>query len=127
MTSRRTKKNVKSDPVPGGPKPSRYRFWCFRLAVMVLAPLLFFLLLEAGLHLAGFGYKTSFLLPFSDAGGKAFVQNNQFAWRFFGRQMARTPTAFTISQTKAPDTIRIFVFGESAANGDPQPRFGLPA
>jgi len=30
------------------------------------------------------------------------------------------------SQAKASDTVRIFVFGESAAYGDPEPDFGLP-
>jgi len=54
------------------------------------------------------------------------VQNNQFGWRFFGRQLARTPAAFSIPKQKPQKTVRIFVFGESAAFGDPQPRFGLP-
>ena len=40
--------------------------------------------------------------------------------------MARVPFPVCIPQMKAPDTVRIFVFGESAAFGDPQPDFGLP-
>ncbi len=36
------------------------------------------------------------------------------------------PTPFSIARAKPANTIRIFVFGESAAYGDPQPRFGLP-
>ncbi|MGA2243253.1 MAG: tetratricopeptide repeat protein [Verrucomicrobiota bacterium] len=36
------------------------------------------------------------------------------------------PWPISISQSKAPDTVRIFVFGESAAKGEPQPAFGLP-
>ena len=40
--------------------------------------------------------------------------------------MARLPFPIAIPQIKAPGTVRIFVFGESAAFGDPQPRFGLP-
>jgi tetratricopeptide (TPR) repeat protein len=89
-------------------------------------PLLFFGLLELGLRLAGFGYPTAFLLKSSNHGEKTFVQNNQFGWRFFGPRMARLPEATSIPREKPPDTIRIFVFGESAAYGDPQPRFGLP-
>ena len=54
------------------------------------------------------------------------MQNNQFGWRFFGAQMARLPQPISILRDKAPGTIRIFVFGESAAFGDPQPRYGLP-
>jgi tetratricopeptide (TPR) repeat protein len=78
------------------------------------------------LRLAGFGYPTTFLLPSLHDGQKTFIQNNQFGWRFFGAEMARTPFPIFIPQIKPPDMVRIFVFGESAAFGDPQPRFGLP-
>lgn len=89
-------------------------------------PLLFFVLLELGIRLAGFGYPTAFLLKSSNHGTNTFVQNNQFGWRFFGPRAARQPFATSIPREKPPDTVRIFVFGESAAFGDPQPRFGLP-
>ena len=102
------------------------RLWLFRLAAFVTAPAVFFGLLELVLRLAGFGYPTTFLLPSSHDGQKIFVQNNQFGWRFFGPEVARTPAQFSIPQAKSPTTVRIFVFGESAAFGDPQPRFGLP-
>jgi len=90
------------------------------------APVLFFALLELGLRLAGFGHPTAFLLPSSNQGLKTLVQNNQFGWRFFGARMSRLPHPMSIPREKAPGTIRVFVFGESAAFGDPQPRFGLP-
>jgi tetratricopeptide (TPR) repeat protein len=93
---------------------------------LIGVPLLFFGLLELGLRLAGFGYPTAFLLKSSNHGENTFVQNNQFGWRFFGPRAARQPDATSIPRGKPPDTIRIFVFGESAAYGDPQPRFGLP-
>jgi tetratricopeptide (TPR) repeat protein len=105
---------------------SRGKLWIFRCAGLVLVPVVCFSLLELGLRLAGFGQPTSFLVPFSLEGKRALMQNNQFGWRFFGPQMARTPYPISITQTKTPDTVRIFVFGESAAYGDPQPRFGLP-
>ena len=89
-------------------------------------PLLCIGLLELGLRLAGFGYPTSFLLKSSNHGEKTFVQNDQFGWRFFGPRAARTPEATSIPREKPPGTVRIFIFGESAAYGDPQPRFGLP-
>mgnify|MGYP001607730256 CR=1 FL=1 len=102
------------------------RLWLFRLTAVVLSPLLFFLLVELGLRLAGFGYPVSFLLPDRIGGQDVLVQNDRFAWRFFGSDMARTPYPLAISRTKRPGTVRIFVFGESAAYGDPQPEFGLP-
>lgn len=40
--------------------------------------------------------------------------------------MARLPVPLCISKTKNTNTIRILVLGESAAMGDPDPRFGLP-
>jgi tetratricopeptide (TPR) repeat protein len=105
---------------------SRRKLWCFRLIALAGVPLLLFGLLELGLRLAGFGFPTAFLLKSSNHGENTFVQNNQFGWRFFGPRAARQPDATSIPREKPPDAVRIFVFGESAAYGDPQPRFGLP-
>jgi tetratricopeptide (TPR) repeat protein len=104
---------------------SRSRRWLFRLAATVLGPLLFILILEAGLRLTGVGHPMSFFLPMRIDGKDCFVENDRFGWRFFGQEMARAPFPFVIPKVKPPNTIRIFVFGESAAYGDPQPEFGL--
>jgi len=93
---------------------------------MFAAPALFLGLVELGLRLAGFGYPTAFLLPATQNGQKVFVQNNRFGWRFFGPKLSRLPWLISIPQAKAPDTVRIFVFGESAAEGYPQYVYGLP-
>ena len=103
-----------------------WKLWCFRLLALVAAPVLALGLLELGLRVIGYGYPTTFLLPRAVEGRPLFVQNNQFGWRFFGPQMARNPCPIAIPRTKPPGTVRVFVFGESAAYGDPQPRFGLP-
>jgi tetratricopeptide (TPR) repeat protein len=111
------------------PKPtalSLSRLWCFRLLTVLGIPIVLLTILEVTLRLAGFGYPISFLLPSQRDGQPVFVQNNRFGWRFFGPVMARLPKPLCISETKNPDTIRIIVFGESAAMGDPEPRFGLP-
>jgi tetratricopeptide (TPR) repeat protein len=89
-------------------------------------PLVLFGLLGLVLRLAGFGYPTAFLRPSSNHGRDTFVQNTQFGWRFFGPRKARLPFPISIPRVKPAGTIRIFVFGESAAYGDPQPPFGLP-
>ncbi len=123
MSRRKPERNSIKDPVP---QLSRRKLWRFRLMALFGVPLLFFGLLELGLRLAGFGYPTAFLLKSSNHGEKTFVQNDQFGWRFFGPRAARVPEATSIPREKPPDTVRIFVFGESAAYGDPQPRFGLP-
>jgi tetratricopeptide (TPR) repeat protein len=92
---------------------------------MVLGPLLFLLVLEAGLRLAKVGHPMSFFLPMKIDGQDCLIENDRFGWRFFGPEMARAPFPFVIPKAKPPGTIRVFVFGESAAYGDPQPEFGL--
>jgi tetratricopeptide (TPR) repeat protein len=103
-----------------------WKLWLFRLLTVVVVPIVLLALVELTLRLAGVGYPTAFLLSFSQDGRKNFIQNNQFGWRFFGAEMARVPFPISIPQIKAPGTVRIIVFGESAAFGDPQPGFGLP-
>lgn len=103
-----------------------WKLWRLRLLALIGIPVLFLSLVELILRLSGFGYPTAFLLPFDDKGQKFYVQNDQFGWRFFGPKRARLPNPIFISQAKAPDTVRIFVFGGSAAFGDPKPDFGLP-
>jgi tetratricopeptide (TPR) repeat protein len=123
MSRRKPNRKSTKDTVP---PLSRRKLWCFRLMALAGVPLLCFGLLELGLRLAGFGYPAAFLLKSSNHGEKTFVQNDRFGWRFFGSRSARWPEATSIPREKPPGTVRIFVFGESAANGDPQPRFGLP-
>jgi tetratricopeptide (TPR) repeat protein len=93
---------------------------------LVAFPALFFCLVELVLRLAGFGHPTEFLLRAVQNGREVFVQNNQFGWRFFGPKLSRAPFPFCISRSRTPDTVRIFVFGESAARGEPDPTSGLP-
>jgi tetratricopeptide (TPR) repeat protein len=119
--------NTKNEPVQaavaGSLSPRRR--WCFRLLAL-LTPLFVLGLLELGLRLAGQGYPTRFFLPDQLNGEKIVHDNQQFGWRFFPPSIARTPRPVVISSVKRPQTCRIFVFGESAAFGDPSPAFGLP-
>src|SRR5215472_12711182 len=120
-----------SNPLPRKlPAPASYgaaiKNWSWRLLTLIGAPLVFFGLLELTLRLIGFGYPTHFLLSRSEGGRRTLVQNNQFGWRFFGARMSRVPHPITLLPHKPAGTIRIFIFGESAAFGDPQPAFGLP-
>jgi len=114
---------------PAGPatvgRGRHWKLWCFRLLACVGGPLLFLGVLESGLRLGGYGYPTAFLLPVARGDKLLFEPNNQFGWRFFGPEMARLPHPFSIARSKPENTIRIFVFGESAAKGDPDPNFGL--
>src|SRR5579864_3885884 len=131
MKGSRRKKNasVRANPSVGMPASSdlsKGKLWCFRLLLVIGVPVVLLGLLELVLRLAGFGYPTGFLLASQRDGKDVLVQNNQFGWRFFGAAMARTPAAICIPKAKGPNTIRVVVFGESAAFGDPDPSFGLP-
>lgn len=120
---KRPRISSRGEPLPA---PGRRAIWCFRLGALLLGPLLFLVLAEVGLRLAGYGYPTRFLKALEFEGTSWWTQNNQFGWRFFGPHMARSPYPISVPRLKAPGTIRVFVFGESAAYGDPEPRFGLP-
>lgn len=102
------------------------RLLLFRIMTLVLVPLVLLGGLELGLRLAGFGYPTHFFLPGRLNGERVMHDNQLFGRRFFPPAVARTTRPVVFSQTKPPHTCRIFVFGESAAFGDPSPGFGLP-
>src|SRR5579883_1167937 len=99
--------------------------WPMRAAVLIGVPLLVWALIEAALRVFGVGYPTSFFVPVEINGRDMIVENDRFTWRFLGRRMARQPFPCAVEAKKPADTTRIFVLGESAAYGDPQPEFGL--
>ena len=92
---------------------------------MGVAPLLFFALLELGLRLAGFGRPATFFLRASFEGKPAIVENQDFSQIFFPPGLERHPLPCRFDAKKTPGTTRVFIFGESAAMGDPAPAFGL--
>ena len=106
------------------------RRWLFRLAAIVMGPLLFLLILEAGLRIAGFGHPMSFFLPMQINGKDCLIENDRFGWRFFGPEMARAPFPFVIPKVKPPEydprfrLRRVSRVWRSAAGIRPVPRFG---
>src|ERR1019366_4184638 len=98
--------------------------WCFRLAFLV-GPLLLLALVELGLRLAGCGYPTAFFLNSREGDRPMLTDNPKFGWRFFPPAVARAPRPLFFSARKPPGTVRIFVLGESAAMGDPEPAYGF--
>jgi tetratricopeptide (TPR) repeat protein len=102
----------------------RSRRWWFR-ALALLSPVLMLGLAELGLRLAGYGYATSFFLERQHEGHTLLIENPKFGWRFFPPSLARSPQPVSLFAAKAPGTIRIFVLGESAAMGDPEPAYGF--
>ena len=105
------------------PIPAR-RLWLFRFCAAILIPLAVVSALELGLRWFGFGYPTSFFLPTTIGGQNYFVPNDKFGYRFFPPALARTPAPQRLPVVKSPSAFRIFVFGESAALGDPDSSYG---
>ena len=108
-----------------GPGRGASRLWLYRLALAVVLPLLFLLALECGLRWAGFGRPASFLIPDDKPG--YFRTNPDFANLFLPASFDLRPLNFRIARHKAPNTVRIVVLGESAAQGVPVPSFGFAA
>jgi tetratricopeptide (TPR) repeat protein len=100
------------------------RLWLMRLFAMFFVPLFVLGVAELGLRLAGYGYDTSFFRRIRIQGQDYYVPNDKFGYRFFPPALAREPSPQRMAVKKSPHTYRIFVFGESAALGDPEPSYG---
>ena len=88
-------------------------------------PLLNLALLELLLRAVGYGYSPSLFLPQVWRGRPVLIDNQKFARRYFPPGLERTPRPFVLPQAKPPGGVRLFVLGESAAMGDPEPAFGF--
>lgn len=119
---------VPSKNVAGRRPLSVRKKWLFRILSATFVPLLFLLLLELILKSSGVGYPTSFFIPAPDSvrqSGFGYVANQDFGRRFFPPGLTRQPLSVAITDRKPSGTYRIFVIGESAALGFPEPAFGF--
>jgi tetratricopeptide (TPR) repeat protein len=111
-----------------GPAPvaalSPARLWLFR-GVLLLLPLVALLLLELLLRAFGYGVPVGFVLRQEVEGQPRYLSNPRFTWLFFDPAVARVPPPVSLAVRKPPGAIRIFVLGSSAAQGDPEPAFGI--
>ena len=88
-------------------------------------PVLLLLGAEAALRVAGYGYATGFFIHAPGSPPGVFRENQKFGWSFFPPRLARAPDPIRLSKVKPPGTCRIFVFGGSAALGDPEPAYSF--
>jgi tetratricopeptide (TPR) repeat protein len=107
------------------PSVSRRRLWLMRLFAMIFIPFLILGGIELGLRLAGYGYDTSFFRRIKIDGHNYYVPNDKFSYRFFPAAIARRSPPIRFSAEKANNSYRIFLFGESAALGDPDATYGV--
>jgi tetratricopeptide (TPR) repeat protein len=102
-----------------------WHHWLPRIATAVLVPVLLFGIVEAALRICEVGIPTSVTHPCTVQGHPAFCDNLFFTATFFPPGIVRTPRPYAIPAKKPPETFRIFILGESAAYGDPDPAYGF--
>jgi tetratricopeptide (TPR) repeat protein len=104
-------------------RPTRKASWFAKLALTIAAPLVVLGLIEGGLRLAGVGRNTDFFIPDAEPG--MYRTNPRYTELFFPASFGLKPLNFRLPKAKPNGRIRIFVLGESAAMGVPEPAFGL--
>ncbi|XOV72740.1 MAG: tetratricopeptide repeat protein [Verrucomicrobiota bacterium] len=105
--------------------PSPFKKWAFRLLAMLLVSGCVLGGLEGALRLIGFGDHPYFFQKRVFNNTEYWTENPGFLYRFMPRTQARSPRPVMFPVKKAENVVRIFVLGESAAMGDPEPAFGL--
>jgi tetratricopeptide (TPR) repeat protein len=100
------------------------RKWLVRFLAIGIPLLIVFGGSELLLRVFGYGFDPHFFKRALVMGQRCYVANDDFGLRFFPRSLVRIPSPVVVPATKAPDTFRIFIFGESAALGDPRPNYG---
>jgi len=110
-------------PAPDEGRKRSGLLWMYRLGLAVGMPLALLLALEVGLRVAGFGRPATFLIADDKPG---YVRTNpDFASLFLPGNFDLRPLNFRLAAHKAPNTVRIVVLGESAAQGVPVPSFAF--
>ncbi len=106
-------------------RQSPARRYGLQIASAILIPALLLGLLEGALRLFGVGYPTGLTEACTLEGKAAACYNLFFPAPFFPPGMIKTPQAYSIPAEKPQGTFRIFVLGESAAMGDPDPAYAF--
>jgi Flp pilus assembly protein TadD len=94
-----------------------------RLLLAVLAPALALLALEGALRVGGYGFTPRLLIKDPRTGQR--VANPHYGRLYFPRALARRPEPVWLADPKPADEYRLFILGESAALGMPDPAFGF--
>jgi len=106
-------------------KSSGWLTWTKRIAVGILIPVFLLVAAELGLRLCNVGFPTELTQSCTVHGRPAACYNLFFPAPFFPPGMIKSPQAYAIPADKPKGTFRIFVLGESAAMGDPDPAYSF--
>ena len=99
--------------------------WAIGVASGILVPILLLIVIEQGLRVFNIGFPTDLTVPCTMQGKPAACYNLFFPAPFFPPGMIKTPQVYAVPAAKPKQTFRIFVLGESAAMGDPDPAYGF--
>ena len=97
----------------------------FTFISIVVVPLLFFVLLELGLTVAGVGTSYDYFHTIDIDGEPYFQENPDFADQFYPPSLNIGPPENTFSIDRGSDSIRVYILGGSAAMGFPHKNHGL--
>ncbi|MEH6585161.1 MAG: tetratricopeptide repeat protein [Halioglobus sp.] len=97
----------------------------FGLIAVFVIPALFFLLLEQGLRVSGFGKSFEYFNEIELDGRPYFQDNPTFIEQFYPGSLDITPLENTFSAESNDNVVRVFILGGSAARGFPNPAHGF--
>ncbi len=114
-----------TEAVPADATIATWRSWAVRAAIAIVVPILLLVAVELCLRAFNVGYSTELTQPCTVHGRPANCYNLFFPAPFFPPGMIKTPLVYAVPAEKPKDTYRIFVLGESAAMGDPDPAYSF--
>ena len=97
----------------------------FSFISIIVIPLLFFVLLELGLAVAGVGTSFDFFHEIDIEGEPHYQENPEFANQFYPASLNIGPMENTFSVERDPNVVRVYVLGGSAAQGFPHKNHGV--
>ncbi len=97
----------------------------FSFITIVIVPLLFFVLLELGLTVAGVGTSFDYFHEIDIDGQPHYQENPEFADQFYPPSLNIGPLENTFARERDPDSVRVFILGGSAALGFPHKNHGF--
>ncbi len=103
----------------------RLKNFVFGLIAIFVIPALFFLALEQGLKLLGYGKSFDYFQEIEINGRPYFQDNPVFIEQFYPASLDIIPLENTFSADSNENVIRVFVLGGSAARGFPNPAHGF--
>lgn len=102
------------------------RFGAATRGLLLLSPLLLLAGAEILFRACGYGYPAGYFRAGAGPSGAALTGNPDFFRAFFPPRLEPYAEPFALANPKPEGICRIFVLGESAALGIPDPSFGLP-